>query len=139
MADNPMLSLLYLSYSLLSDETADRAVQNIVDTAVVSNKSNGLTGALIFTGVNFCQFLEGPEDALRALMESIRLDTRHKDIWVVHEEAVSNRRFGSWSMAYQGRSTFVSGHLMDLISASVEAERAKSVKLIISMMEEFAK
>lgn len=139
MAENPMLSLLYLSYSLLPDETADHEVQNIVDTSVVSNKSASLTGALIFTGVNFCQLLEGPEATVRRLMESIRIDTRHKDISVVHEEALSDRRFGSWSMAYQGRSTFVSGHLMDLISASVEAERAKSVKLIISMMEEFAK
>ena len=134
-----MLSLLYLSYSLIPDDMADREVQNIVDTSVVNNKSTGLTGALMFTGVNFCQFLEGPEHAVRGLMESIRLDTRHRDIWTVHEKAVSDRRFGNWSMAYRGRSSFVNGHLMDLLGASVEVERAKSVKSIITMMEEFVK
>ncbi len=134
-----MPSLLYISDSLLPDETADREVQNIVDTSIASNKSFGLTGALIFTGVNFCQFLEGPEDALRRLMESIHRDTRHKNMRVVYEEARSERRFENWLLAYQGRSSYVARHLTDFTGALVKAEQSKSVKLIITLMEEFAK
>ena len=134
-----MISLLYISYSLLDAKTADDAVQDIVKTSVARNGSADITGALLFTGVNFAQFLEGPDQAVLNLMASIRQDDRHKDVWVVLQAPTDDRRFGSWSMAYGGRSGFVSRHITDLINTSSEAQRTKAAKKVIEMMEEFAK
>lgn len=134
-----MISLLYISYNRMPLDTADRQVQAIVDKSVIHNKRADITGALIFAGVHFCQFLEGPEDAVISLMDTIRADTRHRDIWVVYQEAASDRRFADWSMAYKGRSEFVSGYLLEIVGASEEAERQKAVKSIITIMEEFVR
>lgn len=134
-----MISLMYVSCNSMPLDTANPQVQAIVDKSVLKNKRADITGALIFVGVHFCQFLEGPDDAVISLMDTIRADTRHNDIWVVYQEAVTDRRFADWSMAYRGRSEFVSGHLLEIVSASNEAERQKAVKSVISIMEEFVR
>lgn len=134
-----MISLLYVSYNRIVDEQSDQEVQAIADKSVISNKSKNITGALIFTGTHFCQFLEGPDDAVASLMDTIRVDHRHSDIWVVYQEAATDRRFASWSMAYKGRSNFVGSYLMDIVNASEEAERQTAVKSVITMMEEFGR
>lgn len=134
-----MISLLYLSYNRIPFETADQQVQAIVDKSIKKNRHSDITGALIFTGSHFCQFLEGSEEAVLRLMDTICLDPRHSDIWVVHQEAAVDRRFANWSMAYTGRSEFVSSYLLEIINASEEAERKRVVHSVISMMEEFVK
>lgn len=134
-----MISLLYLSYNRVPLETADQQVQAIVDKSVNNNKLSDITGALIFTGSHFCQLLEGPEEAVLRLMDTIRIDQRHSDIWVVHQERAVERRFANWSMAYTGRSEFVSSYLLEIINVSEEAERKRVALSTINMMEEFVK
>ena len=133
-----MLSLLYISHSLLDATDADQIVQDIVTASIARNQAVGITGALVFTGVNFAQFLEGPDQPVLELMNSVRRDARHKDVWVAFQASTNARRFGNWSMAYGGRSGFVSRQITDLISASKEAQREKTALKIIEMMEEFA-
>jgi hypothetical protein len=134
-----MISLLYLSYSELPDDEADRQVQAIVDKSVANNGLIDVTGALIFTGEHFCQFLEGKAEDVMGLMSSIRLDHRHSDVTVVHKETANARRFASWSLAYTGRSTFISNHLEGVIYASTERDRENAAKSVIGMMQEFAR
>jgi hypothetical protein len=134
-----MLSLLYLSYNEIADELANQEVQAISHKSIISNKRKDITGALIFTGTHFCQFLEGPDDAVSSLAGKIRRDPRHTDIWVVHQEAITVRRFASWSMGYKGRSNFVGRYLLDIVNASEKADREKAAKSVIAMMEEFVR
>ena len=134
-----MISLLYVSYNNIIDKRANQEVQAISHKSVISNKRKDITGALIFTGTHFCQFLEGPEGAVFGLMDKIRHDPRHSDVWVVHQEAITDRRFASWSMAYKGRSNFVGRYLLDIVNASEEAERERAAKSIIAMMDEFVR
>lgn len=134
-----MLSLFYISYSLIDIDSAEEKVKILVEKSIESNKTADLTGALVFTGINFCQFLEGPDSAVLRLMDSIRRDQRHKDLWITYQEASTERRFANWSMAYNGGSDFVNGFLMDIIDSATEVERKKATEAVIKVMEEFAK
>jgi hypothetical protein len=134
-----MISLLYISYSLIDDQHADKIIQDIVNTSKDHNRASDITGALVFTGTNFAQYLEGPEKAVLDLMKSIEADLRHKDVWLVSQNAATKRRFANWSMAYGGRSGFVNQHIIDLLNTSSASRRTAASEKIVEMMEEFAK
>lgn len=114
-----MLSLLYVSTSNL-DRFAEDELTDIVRFAVGKNLTSGITGALAHTGTHFAQFLEGPEPAIRDVMESIRRDARHANIRVVRAAYQSERRFPNWGM------TLVDGGpaVQQLIERAIEADSA---------------
>lgn len=134
-----MLSLLYLSHSRISDERANQEVQALNHKSVIINKRKDITGVLIFTGTHFCQLLEGPSGAVHDRIDRIRRDPRHSDIWVVHQEAITARRFAGWSMGYKGRSNFVGRYLFDIVNASDDAGREKAAKSVITMMDKLVR
>jgi hypothetical protein len=72
-----LLSLFYVSRSTGDAAASEAAMADIVETAHRNNPTRGLTGALIFAGSNFAQILEGPTDAVEAMMASITTDSRH--------------------------------------------------------------
>lgn len=134
-----MHSLLYLSHNGITDKLSNQEVHAISHKSVISNKRKDITGALIFTGTHFCQFLEGPDDAVSSLVDKIRLDPRHSDIRIVHQESVTVRRFASWSMGYKGRANYLKRYLFDIVNASEGAGRETAAKAVISMMEDFVR
>ena len=59
------MSLRYLIYtSELSDPGGAATVPFVIRTARVNNAVRGITGALIFDGERFCQYIEGAPDAI---------------------------------------------------------------------------
>ena len=110
-----MLSLLYVSVSTLSETTAIGEVDALVTQALAFNASRSITGALIFTGMEFAQLLEGDEDQLDALMRKIYLDSRHRCVTVVRRSPITIRRFDAWSLAYSGEATYVGRPIKSLL------------------------
>lgn len=47
------------------------------------------------------QVLEGPDEVVEAVFETIKADPRHKDVIVLSREQISNRQFPAWEMAFQ--------------------------------------
>lgn len=94
-----MLSLIYVSTSvkLLNDEE----LLDILKASRENNSSRDVTGLLLYKGGNFMQVLEGPDDVVEALYEMIKTDPRHKDVFVLSREQISNRQFPAWEMAFQ--------------------------------------
>lgn len=130
-----MLSLLYMSHNNIADERANQEVLALNHKNMIINKRKDVTGVLIFTGTHFCQLLEGPAGAVYDRIDKIRRDPRHSDVWVVHQEAITARRFAGWSMGYRGRSNFVGRYLFDIVNASNDAGREQAAKSVIFMME----
>jgi hypothetical protein len=130
-------SLLYISRSMLAPDEAQAAVQAIVALSIVRNAEAGLTGALICTGRYFAQVLEGDSAAIETLMERLRRDVRQTDMLVVDHEAIAQRHFGDWSMAYIGPSQFVSQHVTRLLSDPPQPQRRRAAKWLIELMREF--
>lgn len=94
-----MLSLIYVSTSvkLLNDEE----LLDILKVSRENNSSRDVTGLLLYKGGNFMQVLEGPDEVVEAVFETIKADPRHKDVIVLSREQIANRQFPAWEMAFQ--------------------------------------
>lgn len=88
--------VFYISHSL-----ADAGVvENIVARARQLNRQRGITGALLFTGGHFAQWIEGPPQALADTMARIEADPRHNAITHLLDTEIHERRFSDWTMAF---------------------------------------
>jgi hypothetical protein len=97
-----VLSLLYISRSRLDGADLDRQVAEILAAAISRNLEAGITGALVFTGRDFAQVLEGSESAVAGIMGSILLDPRHDNVRIIARDSVERRSFPNWGMALVG-------------------------------------
>ena len=132
-----MLRLLYGSFSTLNIWGADDEVASIIRISIEKNAVRGVTGALVFTGTHFAQALEGDEIGVRELMTSICADSRHRMVTVVHEDHSEVRRFASWSMAYNGRASYVDKPIENLFDAYTAETRLRGVRRVYDLMMEF--
>lgn len=134
----PAFSLVYVSHGLVVLEDEPGAIEDIVSTAVERNGREGITGALLYTDDHFVQILEGPEAAVRLLMEGIRCDPRHEQVAVLETIAETPRMFEHWSMAYLGEATFAKSAVGNLLDAGGSpARRAEAIRHIRRLMREF--
>lgn len=102
-----LVSLLYVSTSMIPPSQAEAEVADIVEKAQQSNMNQHITGALIFTETRFAQIVEGPSAAIDRLLARLRSDNRHSDIHVLLREQIQRRQFTDWSMAYAGPSVLI--------------------------------
>ena len=72
----------------------------ILTTARDRNRALGLTGCLHYESGLFFQWLEGPKDALREVITSISNDSRHRDMVILVEGTLPERRFEDWEMRF---------------------------------------
>jgi hypothetical protein len=93
-----VLSLLYVSVSLLARSAERQEVEELVRSAIDHNLRAGITGALVLADGRFAQVLEGPREGVAALMGRIAIDPRHTSVRVVSTGFVSERRFPNWGM-----------------------------------------
>jgi hypothetical protein len=132
-----MLSLLYVSTSLLDPAAADTGVAGIVAQSRPRNRLLDVTGALLFTGRHFAQMLEGPPPAIDALMASIRADRRHADVIVIAKQPIAARRFAAWALAYSGRSHFVARTVARSVTDSSRGSM-RGTEALIRFMQDFS-
>jgi hypothetical protein len=93
-----MLSLIYVSSSV-----REMNAEELLDILKVSRENNvarDVTGLLLYKGGNFMQALEGPDDVVMALYETIKKDSRHKDVSIISTEKIQKRQFPAWEMAF---------------------------------------
>lgn len=140
----PLCRLVYYSRNLVvgPDESIKAEVDSILCASRRNNAACGLTGALIFNRGVFAQVLEGPSSAIERTFERIQRDQRHSDVQVLALDAVDQRGFPSWSMAFLGRS--LDGETMfGHIAASsgfdekrLEGERIYEIMRLIALEDE---
>lgn len=99
MPDSELESLLYVSSAvrLLNFEE----IGHLLKRARERNREYGITGVLLYDGGNFMQYLEGPKENLDIIYRIIEEDKQHTGIILLSREAIEDRQFGDWSMAYQ--------------------------------------
>ncbi len=89
-------SLTYTSLAQLDLSASD--LEDIHRIARQFNAFNGITGLLIFNGTHFLQVIEGSPEAVDALVENLRRDSRHTGFEVRDQSMVEERSFPDWSM-----------------------------------------
>lgn len=62
------------------------------------NSQNHINGALYCTNGYFLQILEGEKDTVLTLFNKIKADSRHFNVRVLREGAISHPQFSQWSM-----------------------------------------
>jgi len=90
-----MLSLIYSSVATRSLDDDDLA--GLLAQSRRANAENDITGVLLFRNGYFLQLLEGPDQAVRAKMATIKHDDRHTKVTVLTEELIEERQFPEWS------------------------------------------
>lgn len=131
-----MERLLYISESrlhLLEQPDMD----GLVARSLIKNAELNITGALLFTGSRFAQVLEGPAEPLDSVMAAITVDVRHENIMIFDRAPIAARRFTEWSMAYDGRSDYVSRQVLNLL-ASQRKDRERASERLIGLLYEMA-
>ncbi len=79
------------------------SAQGIEALKAVCRKNNAaleLTGLLLYHEGRFFQVLEGEEEALLRVMQSITKDQRHMDLALAEHGPIERRAFSTWRMGY---------------------------------------
>ncbi len=96
MAGSELISCCYRS--IAAPDLTVRDVLDIVEASQVRNAEMQITGALLFAGGHFLQWLEGPADAVAGIMGYIGRDNRHHHVEILSHEPITERRFADWHM-----------------------------------------
>ncbi|WP_210394643.1 BLUF domain-containing protein [Motiliproteus sediminis] len=94
-----LFQLCYISSARYSMGIAE--LDMLLTKARRNNRDLDITGMLLYADGSFLQILEGDEYRVRALYEHICRDSRHSQIFVLHEAEVSKRQFPDWSMGFR--------------------------------------
>ena len=102
MTNKPIRDLHALMYSSIADPklTSDD-IDQLVHQARQRNAEQGITGLLVYQHGCFLQILEGDRKKLSQLFEQKLLrDPRHSAVRLFHDEALSERQFRFWHLAF---------------------------------------
>lgn len=94
-------NLYYLVYtSHESYPLTRRDLRDIMDQAEAFNQQRQITGMLVYRAGPFLQVLEGQQNHIAQLYDSICRDRRHHQIQLVIMEPATQRCFSEWSMGF---------------------------------------
>ncbi|WP_085905568.1 BLUF domain-containing protein [Kiloniella majae] len=128
-------TLLYVSKR---NQDVACAVDEILDVARRNNERLDITGALLFSGYNFVQVLEGDRTKLNDLYRGIEKDQRHKDVEICYVADIGERFFPNWRMAYFPDSAINRDKLKRLTDSDVFNPESYSSKMLLHMMRKLA-
>ena len=100
-----MFRLIYVSTAKFGLAETDLA--NILEQATTANAQRGMTGVLLFNGLNFLQMLEGEQRNVMEIFNRIVRDSRHTSVVTVLQETADERVFPDWSMQLKARPSTV--------------------------------
>ena len=119
-----------------SKEEIESKVKSILASATKNNPSMDITGALLFSGGYFCQTIEGPEDSIEELFETIQMDDRHGEITVLHFEEIEERGFSDWSMAFAGIEDTMRFDIDGIEESRDELGMRETGKALVAVLDE---
>jgi len=93
-----LFCLLYVSEMSRPDAPE---VRRICEQSRANNSRDRITGLLVFDGHAFCQFVEGVEPVIAALLARLERDPRHRNMRLLRFGALpGGRRFPTWRLGY---------------------------------------
>lgn len=99
-----LTDIAHLSYcSRAQSQVGSADLDRILEASRRNNQRDKITGLLTYSGEVFVQFLEGPPQALRRLMDRLQRDPRHGDIIILSEGSEHERILPDWDMELVSR------------------------------------
>ena len=130
VAAQPIACWLYVS--LASDKLV---VDTIVSASRLKNVTLEVSGALMFSGRRFAEYIEGPVPSVERLRASIMADSRHSNVVTLNEGITPRRSFADWSLAYSGEAE----PFDKLISLAYRLEGRAAETLLMEMIRRFTR
>lgn len=94
--------LFHLVYvSTASDPMGEKELAELLEQARARNARNGITGMLLFKDERFIQLLEGQEEDVQKIFDSVKRDERHHGVRVLWSRYAQYRDFPDWTMGFQ--------------------------------------
>jgi Sensors of blue-light using FAD len=136
-----LYNLAYISKNTIKGnaEEIKEQIRDILAAAHRNNPAKGVTGALLYSGGYFCQVIEGPEDVLEELFESIQMDGRHGDVTVLHFEPIEARGFSDWAMALAGIEDNMRFDIDGVLASKDELKMRETGRDLVSVLEQMVK
>lgn len=103
MQSPPLLRVIYSSRSTAAADRRPQQVSDILEQARLFNPTHGITGLLTVCKDEYLQLLDGPADAIEALLARIQSDSRHHAVEVLARHDTQAPLFAHWSMALAER------------------------------------
>lgn len=95
------MSLVRLVYvSSATQPLRDAELARILESSVRHNRTQGITGMLLYLEGTFMQVLEGEDAAINETFERICEDDRHHDVFLLQQVSVAEREFSRWHMSF---------------------------------------
>ncbi|WOI52536.1 BLUF domain-containing protein [Parvularcula sp. LCG005] len=91
-----MKRLIYVSSASSTIELSD--LESILEVSQKRNAEKGVTGVLLYNGLNFLQVLEGEAAAVDELYKMIARDDQHSGVVTIYLEEIPHQAFDGWSM-----------------------------------------
>lgn len=95
-----LVRLVYASRSRLVEADRRAELARILETAQRLNAERHVTGFLIATPGGFAQILEGEAGSIAETYGRIMVDPRHDALRLLAQDAVAQRQFAGWAMAF---------------------------------------
>lgn len=132
-----LYNIAYISKNTIkgTPETVKAEIEAILASAHKNNPSMNITGALLYSGGYFCQVIEGPEEAIEELFETIQMDDRHGSVTVLHFEPIERRGFSEWSMALAGIEDSMRFNLDGVLDSKDKIKAEETGKALVSTLE----
>lgn len=93
-----MKSVLYVSVA--DPEMGTHEIADLVSHSQSRNSADGITGVMLYNGVNFMQLIEGASAVIDACYSRIQRDPRHSGIVTLRDGPIAVREFPAWAMRY---------------------------------------
>lgn len=94
-----MIQITYLSTATRPMSQDD--LEDILKTARENNARLGITGMLLYGNKTFIQILEGEENVVHELINSIKRDPRHTNFQIVKKKPIEQHEYADWSMGFK--------------------------------------
>lgn len=132
-----LYNLAYISKNAIKGTPEETTVQirDILASAHRNNPAKNVTGALLYSGGYFCQVIEGDEEVLEELFETIQMDPRHSDVTVLHFEPIESRGFSEWAMALAGIEESMRFDIEGIRASKDELKMKETGRNLVSVLE----
>jgi hypothetical protein len=137
-----MKLLIYLSEATEAAMSIESTLSQIYEAASRDNPPQNIHGALFYSNGIFLQALEGPEDAVDALLVKLRTDPRHENLQVLVDQHITHHSMHEWNMQpinLEDAAFFSKGSLnkaIDMVSRSMKLDASMLVYLVQELLQE---
>ncbi len=123
---------------------SEQELEELLQKSRRNNLAADITGLLLYKDGVFMQTLEGPEAAVRTVLEKIKSDPRHRNFTTLMEARILERSFASWSMGFKritrDTSITIPGYHdsddLSLMSSQFLQNPPRALDLLLSLKQE---